>query len=233
LAVPLVILEEDESSFRSIIRSGCMFVRRVSVMAKIAVDVVLLPCEAMTEIAIAANRRLTGGASGEIVLDDERCLPHISLAMGCIEEGQVNEVGEVIGAIAGEYGHQELKAVGIGVGKNFAGQKVSWFEIERTEMLRSLHEAVMARVGAYFSYDVTEEMILGEVVSESSVAWIRDYPEKASFEDFLPHITIGYGEIRDFPCSIEFSASILGLCHLGNHCTCRRILASSRLGEGL
>jgi hypothetical protein len=64
-------------------------------------------------------------------------------------------------------------------------------------------------------------------VTESTLAWIRDYREKSSFERFFPHITLGYGRLADFPFPARFTAPRLALCHLGNHCTCRRILASA------
>ncbi len=67
------------------------------------------------------------------------------------------------------------------------------------------------------------------MASESTLAWIKNYSEKSSFEKFFPHITIGYGEINDYSFPIKFTASKLALCHLGNHCTCRKILASVKL----
>ena len=66
-------------------------------MAKIAIDVVLLPSEAMTNKAIEANRRLL---DKRIVLDKEGCLPHISLAMGCIEEDEIGEIEGILCEIA-------------------------------------------------------------------------------------------------------------------------------------
>jgi hypothetical protein len=88
----------------------------------------------------------------------------------------------------------------------------------------------MRRLAPYFNYDVTADMVLSPPgASESTLAWIKSYSEKSSFEKFFPHITIGYGEINDYSFPIEFSVSKLALCHLGNHCTCRRILASLEL----
>jgi len=55
-------------------------------MAKIAVDVVLLPSERIVDKAIEANRELLKQCPDKIILDKENCLPHVSLAMGCIEE---------------------------------------------------------------------------------------------------------------------------------------------------
>ena len=65
-------------------------------MSKRAVDVVLLPGEAMADKAIEANRELVEKFGEKIVLDKEKCLPHISLAMGCIEDEDIDAIGEVL-----------------------------------------------------------------------------------------------------------------------------------------
>lgn len=200
-------------------------------MAKIAIDVVLLPSQVMADKAIEANRQLPGRADDKIVLDKENCRPHISLSMGCIEEKDIGEIGGIVQEIAGRCALGSLKVVGIHVGTNSAGEKLSAFQIERTQKLQSLHEEVLQRLMPYLSPSVTADMVLGPTVCESTLRWIRDYPEKSSFERFFPHITIGYGELGHFSFPEEFTASKLALCHLGNHCTCRKILASSALPD--
>ncbi len=231
-------------------------------MAKIAVDAVLLPSDAMMDKAIEANRELLqqcigfpqGGVPDKIVLDKENCLPHISLAMGCIDEEIVADIEKVLQTIAKgprlagtkQYSLEQLSVIDIHVGTNSAGEKVSVFRIERTKTLQLLHEEIMRRLAPYFSYDVTADMIFSRFprsgvpapeAGESTLLWIKNYPEKSSFENFFPHITIGYGEISDYSFGsrkagslpIKFTASKLALCHLGNHCTCRKILASAEL----
>jgi hypothetical protein len=70
-------------------------------------------------------------------------------------------------------------------------------------------------------------MIYGDQeVAESTLLWIKNYREKVSFENFFPHITIGYGQIESRVPQIIFAPSELALCHLGNHCTCRKVLVS-------
>jgi len=199
-------------------------------MAEIAVDVVLLPSEEMVDKSIAANRELLKQCADKIVLDKESCLPHISLAMGCIDERDTADIETVLQTIAKQFSLGQLSVIGIHTGTNSAGEQVSVLQIERTEALQSLHEEVMRRLAPYFNYDVTVDMVLSTTrVSESTLAWIKNYPEKSSFERFFPHITIGYGEINDYSFPIEFTVSKLALCHLGNHCTCREILASGEL----
>ena len=195
-------------------------------MSKIAIDVVLLPSDGMTDKAIEANRQLLRGGGDEIVLNKEGCLPHISLAMGCIDQPDIGHIGGILREIAGNCAVGRLRVAGIHVGASSTGKKVSAFQIEAAESLQSLHEEVMQKVGPYLSYDVAVDMLIGSEVSESTLLWIRNYPRQSSFKDFFPHITIGYGEMSDFPSPVQFSPSRLALCHLGDHCTCRKVLAS-------
>jgi 2'-5' RNA ligase len=199
-------------------------------MAEIAVDVVLLPSEEMADKAIALNKELLKQYADKIVLDKENCLPHISLTMGCIEEIDIDEIDTILRTIAEETSLGQLNAVGIKTEANQAGEKVSVLEIEKTKALQSLHEEVMKRLSVYFSHDVRAEMVLSSArTSQSTLDWIKNYPEKSGFENFFPHITIGYGETGSFSFQMKFEVSKLALCHLGNHCTCKVILASTNL----
>ncbi len=199
-------------------------------MAEIAVDVVLLSSEEMADKAIAANKELLKQCADKIVLDKENCLPHISLAMGCIDERDIDNIEKVLQTIAKQSSLGQLNIIGIHTETNSAGEKVSVLQIEKTEALQSLHEEVMQKLAPYFSYDVTADMVLSPpMAGEPTLLWIKNYPEKSSFEKFFPHITIGYGGINNFSFPVKFTASKLALCHLGNHCTCRKILASVEL----
>lgn len=196
-------------------------------MSRIAVDVVLLPDEAMTNRTIEINAELVKKFGNEIVLNKESCLPHISLAMGCVEEADIPSVEKVLEAIAKETSLPDLKVVGIRTSGNSKGETVSVFELEKTTQLQSLHEKVMDRLTPFFSSNVTEDMIYGdEDVAETTLLWIKNYRQKSSFENFFPHITIGYGQVENHSPQKTFAVSKLSLCHLGNHCTCRKILLS-------
>ncbi len=197
-------------------------------MAKIAVDVVLLPSEELTNQAIEANIGLLKEYADQIILDKENCLPHISLDMGCMDEQDVPDIEKILQTIAGKYHPGQISVLGINTGTNSLGEKVSAFEVKKTERLLSLHEEVMRRMAPYFSHDVTAEMVLSPpMAGKSTLLWIKNYPEKSALENFFPHITIGYGQVDDFSFTAEFTASKLALCHLGNHCTCRKVLAAT------
>ncbi len=193
-------------------------------MARKAIDVVLLPDEAMTDRVIEANAELVEKFGAEIVLSKDNCLPHISLAMGCIDESDIPAVADVLDTIAKKNQLTRLKVIGV----RKSGD-ASVFEVQKTKQLQLLHETVLNQVGPYLTSDVTADMVYGGRAVESTLQWIREYPEKSSFERFFPHITIGYGQMENISSPIEFTASALALCHLGNHCTCRDVLVSIEL----
>jgi len=190
---------------------------------RIATDVVLLPDDEMTDRAIEINKQISREHSAQIVLDRENCLPHISLAMGCAEQQDVDAIQEVLERLAREIPVRQLTAVGV---QNPGDSKASFLEIERTEELQRLHERVMQEMQPFFSREVTDVTFYDDIVAQTSVDWVRDYPQKAAYENFSPHLTLGYGPAKaSFSFPAVFHASGLALCHLGNHCTCRKILA--------
>ncbi len=198
-------------------------------MPGIAVDAGLLPSEEVGAWAIEANRELMKQCPDKIVLDKENCLPHVSLAMGCINEGDIAEIEGILQKTARKHDPGPLTIAGIHVGTTSVGDRISLLELKRTESLQLLHEEVMHSLAPYLSRDVTAEMLLSvPAAAESTLLWIRNYPEKSSFERFFPHITLGYGQLGDSSFPAEFTAPGLALCHLGNHCTCRKILASAQ-----
>ena len=179
-------------------------------MSRKAVDVVLLPDKAVTEKVIKANAELVREFGKKIVLNKKNCLPHISLAMGCIDEEGIAVVERILRSIVKGSSLGNLTVLGVRVSGNSAGERVSSFEVERTEELQSLHETVMKKLEPYLGDVVTAEEINDEDVAETTLLWIKNYREESSFGRFFPHITIGYGEVSNpSPFPIKFTASKL------------------------
>ncbi len=200
-------------------------------MGKKAVDIVLLPDDAATEVAVSANAELVKRFGEKIVLNKTNCLPHISLAMGCIDEANISTAKGILEKIAARHRLGRLRVIGVYTSADSEGRKVSVFVVEKTQQLQRLHEEIMTRLEPYLSYEVSREMLFDSQVKETTLSWIRSYRAKSSFANFLPHITIGYGQPTDTNLPIEFTASRLAMCHLGNHCTCRKVLAAVKFGE--
>ncbi len=196
-------------------------------MAKKAVDIVLLPSNDMMDRAIEVNKKLLKQNADNIVLNKEKCLPHISLAMGAVDESDIDNISDILKEIAEKYSIGWLTAAGFFISTNSSNNTVSVLRIEKTNELQSLHEEVMLRLKSCFSYNITEKMLLSaQPVSQSTLQWIKEYPQNSSYENFSPHITVGYGRADDVIFPIKFSVSKLALCHLGNHCTCKKVLLS-------
>jgi 2'-5' RNA ligase len=200
----------------------------VCLMFRIAVDVVLLPEEAMTDLTIALNVELVEKFSSKIVLSRKGCLPHISLAMGCIDSQNVARIGELLRPII-EIIPKRLKPAGIQKSTNFSGEVVSVFKVERSEHLQKLHEKICDTIKPFFTQDVTEDMIAGGHADASTLEWVRNYFIKSAHSNFSPHITVGYGNLTDGPLPRDFAVSRLAICHLGNHCTSAEILWSVKI----
>jgi hypothetical protein len=96
----------------------------------------------------------------------------------------------------------------------------------------------MSRLAPFLSGETTAESFVGyPAVHPASVEWVNRYRTAAAFDRFSPHITIGigrFGEERERPrLPLSGVASRLALCHLGDYCTCRKILFETELkGEG-
>ena len=198
---------------------------------RIAVDVVLLPPDEIMEKAIEINQALINAFNNKIILNKQNCLPHISLAMGCIKKEDITEIDTVLKDIAEKFSSLTLTISDIRTETIPTGEKVSGFEIVKTKELQLLHEMVMSKLLQYFTYDVSLDMIYAlpdQQVEEVTTYWIKNYAEESSFERFWPHITIGIGEVEGENCGIKyptkFNDAKLALCHLGNYCTCREIV---------
>ena len=194
-------------------------------MTKIAVDIVLLPPDNITEMAIRLNNQLVKNFNSPIILDTSNTLPHISLAMGAIDQKDIPAIENILKVIAEKTTLGQLKINAIDIAEHTPTTKVSSLLIENTEPLQVLHENIMNELADYLSPNVNADMIYSdEPVAEYSLLWIKDYRQNAAFENFLPHITLGFGQIKNYQLLVKFKPDKLALCHLANHCTCRKVL---------
>ncbi len=200
-------------------------------MRKRASDIVLLPSKATMEAALRLNQILLRRFEKKIVLHPNDCLPHLSLAMGALREEDLPAVAGRLEEIASQFPPVGLTFTEIGAGAIAGGQTVSTWEVEPTAALQSLHETVLNRMRPYLTDDVAaEDFIDFPNVQQTSVDWVNRYPAAAAFERFSPHITLGIGELGpDTSFPTHGTASRLALCHLGDFCTCRKVLFETEL----
>jgi len=194
-------------------------------VSRIAVDIVLLPEDNMAEQAIALNRSLVEKHNSDIVLGPANCLPHVSLAMGCIQSDAWQDIASDLQQVIQDHPVRQLHIRHLSTQGNPSGSIISHIELEAREDLQQLHEQVMLTLAPYFIYDVTESMFTGErPIAPSTLNWVKNFPQQSSRDNFQPHITLGYGPCSQVELPPSFAPEALALCHLGNHCTCRKVL---------
>ncbi len=190
-------------------------------MSKIAIDIVLLPPEDIMDKSIEINNKLN---EDPIKLNKENCLPHISLFMGAVEEEEeLSKIKKIVDEIATQFSKLSLTISRI-------NYEDCGFDIKITKDLQKLHETIMTKLNNYLTHDATTDMCFSPLpVVEKALFWINNYKENSGFKNFHPHITLGISKIDGKELNIKFIASKLAICHLGNYCTCRKILHSVNL----
>lgn len=197
-------------------------------MTRIAIDVVLLPSAIMMEKAIEINKELLKNNEDKIVLHQEKCIPHISLCMGCVNEERIPEIKNILDEISTEFSPFNLQAIDLEAVIIPTGKKVSGLVIKNQDDLQKLHETIMKKLWDNLFYDVEISMLFNPPeVEEVTLYWIKNYANHYFDPSlFHPHITVGFGETDQFQMPINFTASQIALCQLGNYCTCRKVIIS-------
>ncbi|MBW8001609.1 MAG: 2'-5' RNA ligase family protein [Planctomycetes bacterium] len=188
-----------------------------------AVDIAILPPPHVTNLAIEINAELVQNFKSPIALSQNSCLPHISLAMGCIEDQNLPDAESILKEIASQTDLTELVITTISTA-DFADTPVSSFEIENSAPLQKLHENIMNQMVPHLTNSVKPDMLFDIDIADSTLTWIKNYRKNASFENFYPHITLGYGTAQYDKLPITFKPEKIAICHLGNHCTCREVI---------
>ncbi|MDD4333317.1 MAG: hypothetical protein PHT51_04365 [Patescibacteria group bacterium] len=188
-------------------------------MSKIAIDVVLLPPENIMDKAIKINQQFVDDS---IKLNKKNCLPHISLCMGIVDEKNLPEIKTIISKLSKRFFKLPLMI-------NKIDSRHICFEIKKNKTIQKLHEEIMKGLSPYLSYKATTKMCFTPPpIVKKTLTWINNY-KKTSFKNFYPHITLGISKLENKKIKINFTASKLAVCHLGNYCTCRKILFSMKL----
>src|SRR3989344_1698771 len=200
---------------------------------KLAVDIALLPPDDIMDFAIQLNRPLVQGIEDEIVLDKTKCLPHITLAMGVMEEAQIKEVKDRMEKIAARFFPLDLKIASLEVTARPDGKSMSGLVVERSSELQRLHIMVMDEIVPLFTYEwVTKEMFYSPpTVNEVPLWWVLNYVRSKVRDTYSPHLTLGMGKAESIALPMLFKASRIAICHLGNYCTCRKIFAVVDISE--
>lgn len=198
-------------------------------MEKIAVSIVLLPPIGVMHSIIRLSRGLGDAARDNLPLSLDDFLPHITLRMGVLAVKDIPRAKEVLDEVARRHIPVNIDVVGARTIDKGGNDRSAWLDIIRTDSLYLLHKDVVesfSREGL-LSFAGVGEMFFGDI-DKVPVFWHKGLHEFAVLEKYEPHVTLGYGiapEVKSF----DFDATRLALCHLGTHCSCRKVLCEKTL----
>lgn len=198
-------------------------------MKRLAIDVVLLPPDPVMDMALAWNRTLLKNGSQIIVLDKNHRIPHVSIVMGCLAIENLERAISVLKAVSASHRAMKLDVSRIKTATTASGTVTS-FDIEPSHELLRLHESIVTSFSPLLTQDTTEADLNDlPPIEASALEWINNYIPDHCYNRFWPHITLGFGDSPNNLTPFTFEASRLAICHLGNYCTCTKILTETVL----
>lgn len=193
-------------------------------MSKIAIDIALIPPTEIMDLCIELNQKSSEQTS---VLNKKDNLPHITLAMGAADEKDLGVINKKLENIVKNFTPLNLEILDLYYHLTPKNKKSYCFAIKPTEELVNLHAVIMKELLPILSYEVSLDMFYkdkGEEVDDVSISWVENYGEKhADPNNYQPHISLKVRDAKYDNSPIKFTASKLALCHLGDHCTCRKV----------
>ncbi len=193
----------------------------------LAVDVALLLPEETNELCKQINTALVQDGPTGFAFDSTH-FPHVTLVQQFVLKSNLaalcSEVGKVL------KGRSPLRLQALETA--FAGT-TTYLRIAKTKALRQIHDdLVNALAGLSKSRgDGSAFFSQGQSVQGWEIEYVSEYREAASFDRYDPHVTLGVGR-NEIPVQpFSFTADLVGLYHLGKHCTCRRRLQEWRLNS--
>jgi hypothetical protein len=194
-------------------------------MKRFAIDIVILPPDPVWDSVLGWNRALNKTRPANIALDKINYLPHISIVMGCLPDDHLEQANRILRSIAMQHHALELQAPCIKTINTASGNSIVSLDIDLSPALASLHESIVNAFRPLLRQDTVEaDMHDPPPIDSSSLNWINHFIPHYCFENYWPHITLGFGEPPEHFQPFSFQASRLAICHLGNHCMCRKIL---------
>lgn len=200
-----------------------------------AIDILLLPDEAMIDHAQADNARLRANYPAGFALDAEH-RPHITLLQRYV---RTNDLDQVFAAVQRVFDEQrpvgwELEATGCFF-VDFDNMGLAGIVVRPTPQLRALQEAIVEAVEPYTVPDGTSAAFVtaaGQTeINASSRAYVRTFVPEQLGAKYGPHVTTGVGQF-DFVRSMKaapfadfrFKVADAAVFHLGDYCTAAKEL---------
>lgn len=186
-----------------------------------AVDVALLPARDLQRRLAAINSTLAPPPAG--FRFDSTHLAHLTLAQQFVRRDDIEPLARVIGRTLQNHRPLTLTTTSVSV-----GDTSSTLGVEPSAPLIDLHRQLMDLLIPFDTGEGGAEAFEanGDTPRDADVEWVRGFRERAAYDRFLPHWTLGVGRVETPVDARTFVANDIALLSLGRFCTCRRVLAS-------
>jgi 2'-5' RNA ligase len=184
----------------------------------LALDVAILPPPDVSRRAIELSASLPENESQGLCLGDDM-LPHITLTQQFIQTADLDIALERVALVLADVRPLRLAVTGAG-----RGQSSVWMAIEHTPALSELHRDLMDILRPFEHFGGTVAAFVDGDARSRDVGWVTDYRRASSHAAFSPHITLGHSATLPPVEPLSFTATTIAACHLGEFCTCRRVL---------
>ena len=194
----------------------------------LAIDVVLKVPEPLYSLCCSFSRKYT---DARISLGDHM-QPHVSLYMMAAAKNDLEKIKKILASIFTGDAGITLPVLGF-TQKNLNSNKpVLHYELLPTAELQILQKQIVTALSPFYQNQLNSSSFVRnndtEIITDSTLEWVKNFNTASTGQNFQPHITIGYGELpaellnRQNEAEITFTE--LNVYQLGNHCTCRKKL---------
>ena len=195
-----------------------------------AVDVVILPPEEISNLAISLSEKLN---DSPIVLNNKDLLPHITLAMGYIVDQE--EVEKILAKIAASTQLFDVVIEKIErTTQPYEGYYFSHLVIKNERPIQQLHERLVDSLPFVTPTTFSQKAFVveeDEEIIRSTLEYTARFKSASSHEKYWPHTTVGAGtndlSVTNLP--LTFRVDQITLCQMGNFNTCCKVLGQWRL----
>lgn len=193
---------------------------------KLAIDIVLIPPKDIINLAIETNQKLEK-QNQRIPLHAQKCLPHISLAMAVVEKQNLNSIIKKVEKHSLRLQNQDFALLSIYETKLLSGEIISGWNLSKSKEIQNLHENCMEILKPFSENKFQLNALFnGKFADEITLDFIRNFEKHSAFQNFNPHITIGFGKLKKLPKILHFKAKQIAVFQLGNYCTCQKLWAN-------
>jgi hypothetical protein len=189
-----------------------------------AVNIAILPPEPVRGLAIKLSKKLN---TGDFCLNETDILPHITLAIGFVENVEVAK--KKIAQIMQNFEPLQL------IVERMEGR---YLIVKKGAEMEKLHRQITVQTDFIKPESIEKAYFTkpGEEISQQTKEYTNSFKRENSFGNWIPHITIGWDDEADtsklkarFPQ--KFTVGEIAICQLGNNNTCRKVLYSIPLGN--